>query len=355
MQFFKNVALPDPHDPFLFPVQNSQITYAFASTRLTTASSDGPAIEGFFSDEDLEASSPEPKRRPYAHSPFSSPKKSKPITPSTPVKTPLGTKIQKGHELARGAEGCVFNAFVHEVDKAPPTSPNAVIKKFLGPSKELRLVFNNPNSTLGYLTPLFQPTSTEIAYPYAEKGDLRNAIPKIIAQLKECTPEIRMLIILDIFDQILCALKDFHQDLQKVHCDLKPENILIFNTRTLKITDYGSIREKEARLGHEGWTEGYMPMDAHLDTGVSAATDIWSVGQVFHEILTGARYSDHQFPALFPELEPLLSHLIQPMLSPHKKDRASLSYFIEVTQTELKKLEFENPKAVLDAFWQQIN
>jgi tRNA A-37 threonylcarbamoyl transferase component Bud32 len=77
-----------------------------------------------------------------------------------------------------------------------------------------------------------------------------------------------------------------------VHRDLKPQNILIAIDGTLKVTDFGI-----AKTGHDSRTQtgailgtpGYMaPEQASGDTKhVSPAADVWALGAILYECLTG--------------------------------------------------------------------
>lgn len=75
-----------------------------------------------------------------------------------------------------------------------------------------------------------------------------------------------------------------------VYGDLKPGNIMIRPTGEVKLIDLGSCRHnvsgKEASRGRIG-TKGYAPPEQWEIGGISAGSDIYALGAVFHEILTG--------------------------------------------------------------------
>lgn len=94
--------------------------------------------------------------------------------------------------------------------------------------------------------------------------------------------------------QIASGLHFFHYH-GLIHCDLKPSNIMI-NDETLKVklVDFGlsHFKFEENILDKDmiGGTRGYMSPEQ--EAGVKAltpASDIYSVGVIYYELLTGAR------------------------------------------------------------------
>ncbi|MDM8555192.1 serine/threonine-protein kinase [Desulfococcaceae bacterium HSG7] len=85
-----------------------------------------------------------------------------------------------------------------------------------------------------------------------------------------------------------------------IHRDIKPGNILISNNGQVKIADFGiakTVRDPEATLPETGddtilpmiikGTPAYMSPEQALRETVDCQSDIYSLGLVFHEILTG--------------------------------------------------------------------
>ncbi|XWS70994.1 hypothetical protein CRYUN_Cryun03dG0098600 [Craigia yunnanensis] len=104
---------------------------------------------------------------------------------------------------------------------------------------------------------------------------------------------------------LLEGVRDIHQR-GYVHCDLKPENILVFppdqygSINRLKIADFGLVRRPgerdmpEVELANFPGTAVYMPPESVTDAKISDALDIWSLGCIVLEMITGKLPWDYQ-------------------------------------------------------------
>ncbi|XP_064465931.1 cyclin-dependent kinase 14-like [Ornithodoros turicata] len=91
--------------------------------------------------------------------------------------------------------------------------------------------------------------------------------------------------------QLLRGLSYCHEKVI-LHRDLKPQNLLISEQGELKLADFGLARAKSVpsrTYSHEVVTLWYRPPDVLLgSTDYSTSLDMWGVGCIFVEMITGA-------------------------------------------------------------------
>ncbi len=112
----------------------------------------------------------------------------------------------------------------------------------------------------------------------------------------------------EVVRQVLMALREAHA-LDIVHRDLKPENIILSYRRTsdeqiVKVFDFGIAKllgrdagNKKTRAGLLFGTPAYMsPEQCRGETNVTPASDIYSIGCMIFELVTGYLPFDSELP-----------------------------------------------------------
>ena len=93
-----------------------------------------------------------------------------------------------------------------------------------------------------------------------------------------------------IMKQLASAVAKAHEE-QVIHRDIKPQNILIKDDGTVKITDFGIALAGDAiQLTKQDSVMGsvhYMAPELSRGEGASFQSDIYALGTVFYELLTG--------------------------------------------------------------------
>ncbi|OVE78763.1 hypothetical protein BVY01_04465 [bacterium I07] len=120
-----------------------------------------------------------------------------------------------------------------------------------------------------------------IAMEHVDGHSLREEIEKGPIEVEQ---------VVDITKQICEGLDKAHKA-DIIHRDIKPENILIDNDGRVRILDFGLARMKGvSKLTKESSTLGtvkYMSPEQLRGEEVGQRTDIWSLGVVMYELLTG--------------------------------------------------------------------
>ncbi len=100
-----------------------------------------------------------------------------------------------------------------------------------------------------------------------------------------------------------CQALDYAHSKGVVHRDLKPSNIMLDKTGALKITDFGIARLKSEQKASKGivGSPSYMSPEQVSEEPVEEKSDIFSLGCVFYELLTGERAfkGDNYFSILY--------------------------------------------------------
>ena len=138
---------------------------------------------------------------------------------------------------------------------------------------------------------------------------------------------------LNLFSQLCRAVAHAHGRLV-LHRDIKPANILAGENNQIKLIDFGvagNIDEEGNAADAAPLTRAYAAPEQLEGQAVSVATDIYALGCVLHELLTGKRASNAQDidGSLSEDLKAIISKSMQPKPVERYESVASLQTDIE--------------------------
>jgi len=191
-------------------------------------------------------------------------------------------------KLGEGGMGVVYKAHDTKLDR---TVALKVLPSHLGTDETEKQRFLNeakaassldhPNICSIYSIEETEKHGTFIVMAYYEGVSLKEKIEDGPLSLKDAV---------QYSIQIATGLQEAHEK-SIVHRDLKPANIFITNKVQIKIIDFGLAKAAQrSMLTKSGTTLGtvpYMSPEQAQGSKVDHRTDIWSLGVVMYEMLTG--------------------------------------------------------------------
>jgi non-specific serine/threonine protein kinase/serine/threonine-protein kinase len=202
-------------------------------------------------------------------------------------------------ELGRGGMGAVYLA--HREDEFEKVVALKIIKRGMDSDDMLRR-FRNERQILAQLdhpniARLLDGGTTDDGLPYFVMEYVDGATIDDYAEQHRLSISDR----LKLFRQVCAAVSYAHQHLA-IHRDIKPSNILVTSEGIPKLLDFGiakllspGARPAETMTGMQMMTPEYAsPEQARGESLITTATDIYSLGIVLYELLTGE--SPYEFP-----------------------------------------------------------
>ncbi|MBL1066045.1 protein kinase [Streptomyces sp. 7-21] len=136
-----------------------------------------------------------------------------------------------------------------------------------------------------------------IVMEYVEGRPLRAVLEEDVKRFGAMTAERA----LSVTDDVLAALEISHE-MGLVHRDIKPGNVMITRRGVVKVMDFGIARAMQSgvtsmtQTGMVVGTPQYLSPEQALGRGVDARSDLYSVGVMLFELLTGRLPFDSDSP-----------------------------------------------------------
>lgn len=157
-----------------------------------------------------------------------------------------------------------------------------------------------------------------------------------------------------IFDQLCDGLAYVHSR-GVIHRDIKPQNIMADKDGTLKLMDFGLARSVSSRptMGIAVGTPAYMSPEQIMGQPLTNASDIYSCGAMFFEMLTGTRplaamsWADRctaKPPAFPPDVTGIPSEVIYAIRKCMEPDAANRFQSVEDLVAATKRADQPKPQ-----------
>ncbi len=202
-----------------------------------------------------------------------------------------------------------------------------IVARFLQEARTAAALAGHPNVVSIFDVGQLEDTHY-IIMQYVEGEDLKTYLKRRV----KLPPEEASRIV----EQIAQALVFAHSR-KVVHRDLKPSNVKINNAGRAVVLDFGIAKAGEApsqltTAGQRVGTPFYMSPEHFTGTGCDARSDLYSLGVMFFEFLTGRRPFDGQS---IQDIEG--AHLTRPAPSPSEYDPAVPTAYSRVVLRLLEK------------------
>ncbi|HXZ95470.1 MAG TPA: protein kinase [Burkholderiales bacterium] len=241
--------------------------------------------------------------------------------------------------LGKGGMGVVYKGWDSAISRS--VAIKAITKARLDAS-ELKQVMDRFRHEAKAAGRLVHPRIVQI-YDYGEDAETAYIVMELVNGktlerhlTQEVCYEIRE--VGEIIRQLLDGIGHAHSE-GIVHRDIKPSNIMINNDGRIKISDFGIAHIESSNLTQTGDVFGtlhYMAPEQFLGVEVDKLADLYSIGVIAYELLTGSKpfYGSkamvmqqvlNERPAdpslLNPKLSPLIDQVLHKALAKKREDR----------------------------------
>lgn len=187
--------------------------------------------------------------------------------------------------LGRGSEGVVYLARDPKLGREVAIkttllgeSPDPLLADLLVTTAQTASKLSHPN-----IVPVFEAGMNEgspyVVFEYVEGRSL--------AQILVADGPMPMAAAVVMMSQILAGVAQIHAR-SLIHGDIKPANILVGEDNRARVADFGLLRHKHAtNVDHTSGTLRYMAPECFDGTTTDCRRDVYALGLVFYEMLTG--------------------------------------------------------------------
>ena len=241
--------------------------------------------------------------------------------------------------LGRGGMGVVYKGWDPAISRS--VAIKAISKASLD-AGELKQVMNRFRHEAQAVGRLVHPRIVQI-YDYGEDDETAYIVMELVNG-KTLTQHLAQEVVYELRDvgeiirQLLDGIGHAHSE-GVVHRDIKPSNIMINSDGRIKISDFGIAHTESSNLTQTGDVLGtlhYMAPEQFLGTEVNALADLFAIGVIAYELLTGSKpfYGNsaavmqqvlNERPAdpslLNAKLLPLMDRVLQKALAKKREDR----------------------------------
>ena len=211
---------------------------------------------------------------------------------TVPTLTKAG-RYELREELGRGAMGVVYRAHDPVIGRDVAVKTMHLSEAGTGMSREELIGrFQTEARAAGLLT---HPNIVVVYDAGEEQGLFYITMELVEGRSLQTMLDARQLFplprVMRLMEQV-CSALDFAHQRNVVHRDIKPANLMLTADDTLKITDFGTAKILQfgtAQTSHVMGTPSYMSPEQVKGKPVDGRSDIFSLGVILYELMTGEK------------------------------------------------------------------
>jgi predicted Ser/Thr protein kinase len=195
-------------------------------------------------------------------------------------------------ELGRGSMGVVYQGFDPLIGRT--VAIKTMLVEGLGTTEfeEYKARFQREAQAAGILT---HPNIVTV-YDFGEDNGVLYLAMELLKgkSLQDMVQEQNVLpleTIVPMYEQVCSALDHAHRN-NVIHRDIKPANIMILDSGLVKVTDFGIAKMMSMGMTQAGQilgTPNYMSPEQVKGRGVDGRSDIFALGVILYELVTGEK------------------------------------------------------------------